>query len=112
MTYKEQVERAIAPLVSCGYKITSVREVPDFGNVELVIASTTLALRFISDRGQIFVRSERVVCRIRYEGSKRPVGNTRRRRGRTSKPRRRREAVSCRRHAAFASHESAVRVNR
>jgi hypothetical protein len=54
--YREQIERAIGPLLNHGFKVVGVLETPKaFGNTELVLASDRLKLRFISDRGQTFV---------------------------------------------------------
>ncbi len=53
--YRERIERAIAPLLSRGFAITSALETPEnFGNTEILLASSAIKLRFISDRGQIF----------------------------------------------------------
>jgi len=54
--YRDQIEHAIAPLLGLGFTVVGVLEAPKaFGNTELVLASSALKLRFISDRGETFV---------------------------------------------------------
>jgi hypothetical protein len=54
--YRERIEQAVSVLLARGFKLVSTREWPaHFGDTEIVIAADATKLRFVSDRGQIFV---------------------------------------------------------
>jgi hypothetical protein len=54
--YRERIERAVRPLTASGFVVTKVLEVvPNFGDVEVVLSSNSIELRFISDRGQTLI---------------------------------------------------------
>jgi hypothetical protein len=54
-SYRARIEAAIAPLLTEGFRVTAMREDPEhFGDTEVVLTSTDLTIRILSDRGQTF----------------------------------------------------------